>query len=136
MQNHDCIATGGNFTALKSFNWGNSHTDILVRKDAYLPASIGGWKKDHTNLYIFGDLYLPKAYSYNIISGDRELYVGGKVYQFNSTSYVQISNPFKTLGESQKLAANILSCTIPAAAEVTIGTPKWVLHDEKIVEYQ
>lgn len=136
MKNHDCISTGGNFTALQSFDWGNSHTDLLVRKDAYLPSEIGGWKKDHTNLYVFGDLYLPKTYRYNIIAGERELYVGGKVYQNINDAFVEIPNPFKILGEDQISAVNKLSCAVSAIADESPGTPKWVLQDEKIINYQ
>ncbi|WKA56195.1 hypothetical protein [Planococcus shixiaomingii] len=138
IQNHACISAGGNFTALKSFNWGNSKTSLLVRKDAYLPSAIGNWQKNQVNAYIFGDLYLPQTYNYSVgKEADRNLFIGGKVYQLNSQGkYVVIPNPFKILSGQKVKDANNLPCTVPAAIEVTAGTPKWVLQDEKIVNYQ
>ena len=133
IQNHACISAGGNFTALKPFNWGHSHTNILVRKDAYLPSSIGGWKNKHTNLYVYGNLYLPSTHSYN--SG-QNLFVGGKVYQYKNNKYEQISNPFQKIGSKQIDAINKLACYIPRAEEIKPNTPNWVLEDDTIVDYQ
>lgn len=137
IQNHACISSGGNFTALKPFNWGNSKTSLLVRKDAYLPAAIGNWQKNQVNVYIFGDLYLPKTYNYPVNKqDDRNLYVGGMVYQMDSQNkYAAIANPFKVLKGSQTSAANKLACAVPAAKDEPLGTPNWVLQDEKIVNY-
>lgn len=137
IQNHACISSGGDFTALKPFNWGNSKTSLLVRKDAYLPTAIGNWHKNQVNVYIFGDLYLPKTYNFPVNKqDDRNLYIGGQVYQMDSQNkYVAIANPFKVLKGNQISAANNLSCSVPAEKEEPQGTPNWVLQDEKIVNY-
>lgn len=138
IQNHACIGAGGDFTALKPFNWGNSKTALLVRKDAFFPSAIGNWHKNQVNAYIFGDLYLPQNYNFPVKkSDDRNLYIGGKVYQMDSQNrFVQITNPFKVLKGNQISAANNLSCAVPAAKDEPQGAPKWVLQDEKIVNYQ
>lgn len=141
IQNHACIASGGNFTALNSFNWGSSNSDLLVRKDAYLPSKIGVWHKNQVNVYIFGNLYLPLSYDYSIKKeDDRNLYVGGKVYQLKNFTngekkYLEIKNPFKTLQSKQISVANKLPCSVEAATEISPGLPNWVLEDEKIVDY-
>lgn len=138
IQNHACIAAGGNFTALKSFNWGSSKTSLLVRNDAYLPSSIGNWHKNQVNAYIFGNLYLPKTYNYEVKKqDDRNLYIAGKVYQLDSQNkYKEIANPFKALKGNQVTAASNLSCAVPASKEDTSGMPKWILQDEKIISYE
>lgn len=143
IQNHACIASGGDFTALNSFDWGKSKTTLLVRRDALLPAFIGNWKKNQVNAYIFGDLYLPATYNYPVNKqDDRNLYVGGKVYQSKGKDvngkdiYTQITNPFKKLQGSQVSVANNLPCAVPAAKEEMQGIPKWILQDDKIVNYQ
>lgn len=141
IQNHACISSGGDFTAKQSFNWGNSKTSLLVRKDAYLPSAIGNWKKNQVNVYIFGNLYLPETYNYPVNkANDRNLYIGGKVFQLKNISstekkYIEIPNPFKKLDSLQIGAANSLPCSVPAAKEEAAGTPKWILNDEKIVNY-
>ena len=137
IQNHACISAGGDFTALKPFNWWNSKTSLLVRKDAYLPTAVGNWHKNQVNVYIFGDLYLPKTYNYPVNKqDDRNLYIGGKVYRMDSQNkYVPITNPFKVLKGNQISSANNLSCAVPAAKDEPLGTPNWTLQDEKIVNY-
>ncbi|WP_372868370.1 hypothetical protein [Planomicrobium okeanokoites] len=137
IQNHACISAGGDFTALKPFNWGNSKTSLLVRKDVYLPTAVGNWHKNQVNVYIFGDLYLPKTYNYPVNKqDDRNLYIGGKVYRMDSQNkYVPITNPFKVLKGNQISSANNLSCAVPAAKDEPLGTPNWTLQDEKIVNY-
>lgn len=137
--NQACIATGSNFTVKDSINFGNSKTSLLVGKDAYFPSVITNWKKTQVKVYISGNLFLPKSYSITGNGNIRDLmfYVAGKVYQMNSLNqYVQITNPFKKLEGRYIEEAKALSCSVPAISENTPGTPKWVLQDEKIVDYQ
>lgn len=138
IQNHACIAAGGNFVALKSFNWGHSKTSLLVRNDAYLPSTIGNWQKIQVNAYVFGDLYLPRTYNYEVKKqDDRNLYIAGKVYQLDSQNkYKEITNPFKALKGQQVKDASKLSCGVTASKEDILGVPKWILQDEKIINYQ
>ncbi|MFD1030438.1 hypothetical protein [Metaplanococcus flavidus] len=145
LNNHTCIGVGGNFTALNNIDWGGqSSIELVVQKDAYFPSNIINWKGNKTQVYIFGNLFLPKNYTYkthnnkNATLGDMDVYIGGKVYQHaNGSVYKEITtHPFYLMNSELASKANNLGCAVPRIIEKKESIPKWILQDDKNIDYQ
>lgn len=113
IQNHACLAVGGNLTVGKN----------IFNKN-----------KNKTNIYVYGNFFLPTNHTEAF---DFDVYVAGHVYQYDNVSKIykeqnKISSGIKELTNQTDKECNVAKYNNPGNQ---IITPLWNLSDEINVIY-